>query len=73
VIPGFGLQIYPTGRKAFIVRCQANGRKKLLTLGTYGVLMLEQARHQTRQRLGEAIGGDDPLEKRKKAARGETL
>jgi hypothetical protein len=40
-LPGFGLRIYPTGRKAFILRYRANGSKRLLTLGTYGVLTLE--------------------------------
>jgi hypothetical protein len=59
-IPGFGLRIYPTGRKAFILRYRANGSKKLLTLGTYGVLTVEQARNLARQRLGEVIGGEDP-------------
>jgi len=72
-VPGFGLRIYPTGRKAFILRYRVNGSKRLLTLGPYGVLTLEQARNQARQRLGEVIGGEDPLEKRKKAAQGETM
>jgi hypothetical protein len=40
-LPGFGLRIYPTGRKAFILRYRAKGSKRLLTLGTYGVLTLE--------------------------------
>jgi hypothetical protein len=43
-LPSFGLRIYPTGRKAFILRYRAHGSKRLLTLGTYGVLTLEQAR-----------------------------
>jgi integrase len=72
-IPGFGVRIYPSGKKAFILRYRVNGSKRLLTLGTYGVLTLEQARNLARQRLGEVIGGEDPLEKRKKAAQGETM
>jgi integrase len=72
-IPGFGVRIYPSGKKAFILRYRVNGSKRLLTLGTYGVLTLEQARNLARQRLGEVIGGEDPLEKRKKATQGETM
>jgi len=72
-VPGFGLRIYPTGRKAFILRYRVNGSKQLLTLGTYGVLTLEQARNLARQRLGEVIGGEDPLEQRRKARQGETM
>ena len=40
-IPGFGGRIYPSGRKAFILRYRVNGSKRLLTLGTYGVLTLD--------------------------------
>jgi Arm domain-containing DNA-binding protein len=59
-VPGFGLRIYPTGRKAFILRYQVSGSKRLLALGTYGVLTLDQARNLARQRLGEVIGGESP-------------
>lgn len=73
VIPGFGVRIYPSGRKAFILRYRTNGSKRLLTLGTYGVLTLDQARDLARQRLGEVIGGADPVEQRRKARQGETI
>lgn len=72
-LPGFGVRIYPSGRKAFILRYRANGSKRLLTLGMYGVLTLDQARHLARQRLGEVSGGEDPLENKRKAAQGETI
>jgi len=73
LLPGFGVRIYPSGRKAFILRYRAHGAKRLLTLGTYGVLTLDQARNLARQRLGEVIGGEDPLERKRKAAQGETM
>lgn len=72
-VPGFGLRIYPTGRKAFILRYRVNGRKRLLTLATSGVLTLDRARTLARQRLGEVIGGADPVEQRRKARQGETI
>lgn len=72
-LPGFGVRIYPTGRKAFLLRYRLNGRKRLLTLGTYGALTLHQARDLARRRLGEVVSGEDPLEKKRKAARGETV
>src|SRR2546425_8342021 len=72
-LPGFGLRVYPSGRKAFLLRYRARGRKRLLTLGTYGVLTLDQARDQARQRLGEVIGGEDPVEQRRKERQGETV
>src|SRR5262245_20439959 len=72
-IPGFGVRIYPSGRKAFILRFRVNGRKRLLTLGMYGPLTLDQARTQARKRLGDVADGEDPVEQRKKARQGETV
>src|SRR5262245_32355666 len=65
--------VYPSGRKAFILRYRVSGRKRLLTLGTYGPITLDQARTVARQRLGEVVSGEDPVEKRKKARQGETI
>lgn len=72
-LPGFGLRIYPTGRKAFVLSYRVQGRKRLLTLGMYGVLTLEQARDKARQEMASVIGGADPLEDRQRAAQGETI
>ena len=58
VLPAFGVRVYPSGRKAFVLFYRAGGRQRLLSLGSYGVLTLEQARAQARQRLGEVIGGE---------------
>jgi integrase len=73
LLPGFGVRVYPSGRKAFILSYRVHGRKRLLTLGMYGALTLEQARDLARIRLGEATGGDDPVEQRKKERQGETV
>lgn len=73
VIPGFGVRVYPSGRKAFILRFRVNGRKRLLTIGTYGPMTLEEARTQARKRVGEVADGGDPVEQRKKARQGETV
>ena len=72
-LPGFGVRIYPTRRKAFILSYRTNGRKRLMTLGTYGPITLEQARNKARSFLGDLINGVDPLEERKQAAQGETI
>jgi integrase len=72
-LPGFGVRIYPSGRKGFILRYRVNGRKRLLTLGTYGTITLDQARDLARVRLGEVIQGGDPVEQRRKTRQGETV
>ena len=64
-VPGFGLRVYPSGRKAFVLSYRIHGRKRLLTLGAYGVLTVQQGRDAARKALGQVAGGHDPLESRK--------
>jgi len=69
---GLGLRIYPSGRKAFILSYRVNGRKRLLTLGTYGVITLDEAQKKARKAIGN-LDTNDPLEERQKATQGETV
>jgi integrase len=58
---GFGLRIYPSGRRAFvIVYRNATGTKRFLTLGDYGSLTLDAAREMAKDKLGEVRKGADP-------------
>ena len=72
-LPGFGIRTSRSGRKVFVLSYRAHSRKRLLTLGRYGTLTVDQARDLARQRLGEVIGGADPVEERRKAVQGETV
>jgi integrase len=73
-IPGFGLRIYPGGRKAFLISYRAAGRKRLMTLGAYGILTVEQARDRARALLAQVqTEASDPLADRDRARQGETL
>lgn len=60
-VKGFGLRIYPDGKKAFVVSYRINGRKRLMTLGAYGVLTLDQARDKAKVALAKVVEGRDPL------------
>lgn len=74
-VPGFGVRIYPSGTKSFVVRYRnARGRTRLLTLGRYPVMTVKQARDRARAKLVEVADGEDPLEKRREArARSTTV
>jgi len=72
-LAGFGVRVYPTGKKAFIVSYRVAGRKRLMTLGTYGQYTVDQARKLARKHLVAIDGGADPLEARQKDAQGETI
>lgn len=63
-LTGFGLAIYPTGRKSFFIEYTFAGAQRRMTIGPYGVLTLEDARQRAIVLLGQAISGKDPLEER---------
>jgi Arm DNA-binding domain len=61
-LSGFGMRVRGTGRKTLVVfyRTRA-GEKRLITLGRFPELSMEDARKQARLVLGEASQGGDPL------------
>lgn len=73
-LPGFGVRIFPSGKRSFVMSYRVNNRKRLLTIGAYGALTLDQARKAARAELAKVeTGNADPLEERQKATRGETV
>ena len=73
-IPGFGVRVYPSGKKAFVLSYRTKGRKRLMVLGRYGAdLTLDQARERAQKHLVNVRDGTDPLEERQKAAQGRTF
>jgi len=63
-LKGFGLRITASGTKSFIVEKRINGRIRRITLGRFGVLTSEEARHAARQTLGKIALGQDPVRER---------
>jgi Arm DNA-binding domain len=73
VLPNFGVRVYPSGRKTFVISYRSHGRKRLMTLGGYGVLTLEAARKRARGHLVAVSDGLDPLTEAEREARGDTV
>src|SRR5579871_2548992 len=71
-VSGLGLRVYPSGRKAFVLSYRYLGRKRLITIGDYGVFTLDAARIKARKFLAH-VDERDPLAEREKARRGETI
>ena len=59
-LEGFGLRVYPSGRRVDVCSYRVNRRKRLATLGRAGVLTLEQARKKAIAYLGKVAGDEDP-------------
>ncbi len=59
---GFGCRVFPSGKRSFVVQCRPPGSRKSirLTLGTYGLLTVTEARAQARETLAKIRLGADP-------------
>jgi integrase len=64
VLPGFGLRIFRSGKRSYLVQYRARGRTRRFTIGPHGVWTPETARVQARVLLGRIAQGDDPAEER---------
>lgn len=43
-IPGFGVRVYPSGRKTYVIQTRKGGSPRRSTIGTHGTMTLAQAR-----------------------------
>ena len=62
--PGFGLRIFPTGKRSYLIQYRADGRSRRYTIGLHGVWTPESARREAKAQLGRVAQGDDPAEER---------
>ena len=65
-VTGLGLRIYPSGKKSFVLSYRSGGRKRLMVLGTFGVITIDEARRQASKKLVSARDGDDPLDEKRR-------
>jgi integrase len=56
-LPGFGVRVYPSKAKTFVLSYRHEGRKHIITLGRYGVLTVEEARDMAKDRLSKQKTG----------------
>jgi integrase len=66
-LAGFGCRVHPTGKRSFVVSYRLPGDRRMIwvTLGTYGVLTVAEARIKAREVLKDARLGIDPQNGRK--------
>lgn len=72
-LPGFGIRVWPSGRKTFVLRYRFCGGCRYLSLGAYGPLTLVSARDRAKVFFGQILSGVDPLAEKRRKAKGETV
>lgn len=71
--PGFGVRIYPSGKKAFVLSYRHKNRKRLLTVGQTSKITLDKARDNALKHLATLADKVDPLDERKRTRTGNTV
>ncbi|NJL26893.1 MAG: site-specific integrase [Thermoanaerobaculia bacterium] len=56
---GFGVRIYPSGRKTFVITYRTKSQQHFVTIGRYGEMTVQQARAEALELLGRARKGED--------------
>ena len=57
---GFGVRVYPSGAKVYVVQTRVNGKSKRVTLGRHGVISADQARRLAAETIARIKSGEDP-------------
>ena len=60
-LPSFGVRVYPSGRRVYIVYFRVTGRQRLMVVGKTEFMSLEKARKKAKQILLDAGEGKDAM------------
>ena len=63
-LPCFGLRVFASGKKSYLIQYRALGRTRRYTIGLHGVWTPETARQEAKVLLGRIASGDNPSEER---------
>ncbi len=66
--PTFGVRLYPSGSKSYVMRYGSRRRRTLMVLGPHGALTPSQARELARAAADQVRLGQDPVAARKAAS-----
>lgn len=72
-VRGFGVRVFPSGRKSYIVQYRVGRRTRRFTIGQHGVLTAEEARTEARKLLGAVAKGEDPSGEKQRRLRAPTV
>ena len=59
-LPGFGVRVYPSGTKAYVVQSRGEGRSRRITIGRQGAITANEARGRAARIIARIKTWDDP-------------
>ena len=60
-LPGFGVRVYPSGTRMYVVQTRARGKSTRVTVGRHGVLTPEEARRRAALIVARVKAGEEPI------------
>ena len=59
-LPGFGVRVYPSGAKVYVVQTRSRGKSRRITIGRHGVVSAARARRRASLIIARLKAGEDP-------------
>ncbi len=72
-MPGFGMRVFASGKKCYVVQYRKDGRTRRMSLGLHGRLTPDEARKLAKSYLGDVAKGHNPAEERASVRRDPTV
>jgi len=72
-VPGFGVRVFPSGKKSYCIQYRAGGRTRRVTFARVGTVTPEEARKLAKNLLHGVAAGENPSQARINARRAPTI
>lgn len=63
-LPGFGLRVFKSGKRSYVLQYRAAGRSRRYSIGLHGIWTPDTARKEAKVQLGKIAQGENPAEAR---------